>query len=279
MKILCCVLALILALAKADASVFELTGSLSWKITEPRLTFSLVGGLVNHSAGTSGTIKMVLWASPYQYPPTAPTTSTAYNVGEYTLGQINGGSEFHDFSVRTHSYIPSISGNYYFTIAIVEYTAVGWRNVLFIPGVGTKNLIAGNFSDQLKWVIPTGTVIAPIATLSQGQIINLTEKATDQLNLYPAGSQDKSSLTILVNPHVNVTNPTGTRAAGYTYNIKSSVVNNKTVSGGETFINYSSSNDQDTITLYFLKPKSGYYQSMSSISGYTETIWGRFTLP
>lgn len=270
---------MMLGLAKADASVFELTGSLSWKITEPRLTFTLAGGLVNHSPGTSGTIKMVLWASPYLYPPTAPTTSTAYDVGEYTLGQINGGSEFHDFSVRTHSYIPGISGNYYFTIAIVEYTAAGWRNVLLIPGVGTKNLIAGNFSDQLKWVFPTGTVIAPPATLGEGQIINLTEKATDQLNLFPTGSQDKSSVAILVKPHVNVTNSAGTRVGVYTYNVKSSVVNNKTVSGGKTFIDYGNSNDQATINLYFLYPKSGYYQSVSTISGYTETVWGRFTLP
>ena len=270
---------MILGLAKADASVFELTGSLSWKITEPRLTFTLVGGLVNHTAGTSGSIKMVLWASPYQYPPVAPTTSTAYNVGEYTLGPINGGSEFHDFSVRTRSYIPAISGNYYFTIAIIESTAAGARNVLLIPGVGTQALIAGNFSDQLKWVIPTGTVIAPPATLNQGQIIHLTEKSTDQLNLFPTGSQDKTTIAILVKPHANVTDAMGTRAAGYTYKVKNSVVNNKTVSGGETFINYSSSNDQDTINLYFLKPKSGYYQSVSSISGHTETIWGRFTLP
>ena len=127
-------------LARVDATVLRLEGDLTWNVTVPQCGFKLNGELQNLGSAGTGPIKLVLWATPAPYP------SAGYNVGEYTLGQIPAGSQLSDFTVKTKSNLPFVNGTFYFTIAVVEYTLAGWRNVLLVP-TGTRALYNGNFVD------------------------------------------------------------------------------------------------------------------------------------
>ena len=175
---------MVLCVIRMDAAILKLDGDLTWEITEPRLTFKMVGGLQNSSpAGTtSGTIKLVLWANKTPYP------SVGSIVGEYNLGQIAGGYQFSDFAVKTNSNVPTVTGDYYFTIAVLEYTTAGWINRLVVE-TGKHSLLSGNFTDQLKWTIPTAKVLAPVPALATGQRLKLTLKGSEYLNLFPTESQ------------------------------------------------------------------------------------------
>lgn len=56
---LLCVLAMVLSLVSANASVFTLNGDLTWEITGPRCTFNLAGSIQNDSPGASGTTSVI----------------------------------------------------------------------------------------------------------------------------------------------------------------------------------------------------------------------------
>lgn len=164
MKILLFAAAMFLGVFRSEAANFRLDGDLTWEITEPRLTFKLAGNLVDLTNGTSGTIKPVLWAS-------SQPSYLGSDIGEYTLGQIDGGNQFNDLSGRTTSNIPSVTGNYYFNITVLEYTTAGWRNRLIVPG-GSATLIKGDFVTQQKWKISTNNVTSPPAALAYGRSLN-----------------------------------------------------------------------------------------------------------
>ncbi len=270
MKTIFCLIAMVIGWTRIEASVFQLSGDLNYEITEPRCTFNLNGSIQNNTPGTSGTVKLVLWATPNPFP------SPGYIVAEYTLGEINGGSQFSDFSLRTTSNVPAVTGNYYFTIAVAEYTSSGWRNVLAAQ-TGTRSLQNGNFSDQEKWTIPPGPYLKPDAALKLGEVLKLTVKATDQLNLLPIDSQDKSILTVGTRPAITVKDPLGTRNATRIYKVKTEVLNNKNVQAAVLDIDYANSNSHATITLYFRAKHSGCYKCEATETTGTETTWGNFT--
>ncbi|RYD49194.1 MAG: hypothetical protein EOP83_25455, partial [Verrucomicrobiaceae bacterium] len=122
MKTLFLALAMAFCLVRAEAASFSLDGDLTYNVTEPRASFQLKGKLRN--VGTnSGTLKLVLWATPKRFP------YPGYVVGQVTVGALPSGYQFTSFTVHTPAKLPATTGNYYFTVVIAEYTASGWRNV------------------------------------------------------------------------------------------------------------------------------------------------------
>jgi len=276
MKTLFAALVMLFCLSRMDAAILNLNGDLTWNVTEPRLTFQMDGGLQNNSpAGTvSGTIKLVLWAS--QTP-----SSTRSMVGEYSLGQISGGYQFSNFTVSAPSDVPTVTGDYYFTIAVLEFTTAGWVNRLLVE-TGTKKLSAGNFVAQLKWPQPTAKVIAPMPLLS-GQKLKLTLRASEYLNRFPADLQSLSTVTIDSAPKATVKDPNGKNSATYSYKTTNTRYNGKKVQAANLKLQYSNASDYATVTLYFQSLKSGTFKSIAKVypSGnpaYTETTWGTFTI-
>lgn len=269
---------MVFCVIRMDAAILKLDGDLTWEVTEPRLTFKMAGGLQNSSpAGTtSGTIKLVLWANKTPYP------SVGSIVGEYNLGQIGGGYQFSDFAVKTNSNVPTVTGDYYFTIAVLEYTTAGWINRLVVE-TGKHSLLSGNFTDQLKWTIPTAKVGAPVPALVTGQLLKLTLKGSEYLNLFPTDSQTTTKVTIDTTKKATVKNPDGKNTAAFTYKIIDSTLNGKKVKAGSLYLDYNSSSSYATVTLYFQGLTSGTYKSVSKVypSGNparTETTWGKFSL-
>lgn len=262
---------------RADAALFKLNGDLTWQITEPRLSFKMDGGLQNISpVGTSsGTVKLVLWATKTPYP------SVGYIVGEFTLGQIGGGYQFSNFTVKSPSNVPTVTGDYYFTIAVLEYTTAGWVNRLLVD-TGTSNLLAGNFSTQLKWTTPTAKVIAPPATLTTGKRLKLTLKGSEFLNLFPTDYQKVTTISVNTATKATVNYASTQSTAAYTYKIKDAKLNGKSCQAGSLYLDYSNSSSYATITLYFQSATSGTYKSVEKTyralnAPMDETTWGTFT--
>lgn len=278
MKTFLRVLALLLCVTSLDAATFKLDGELKWGITEPRCTFGLEGSLLNTSpAGSvSGTLKLVLWATAAPYP------SPGYIVGEYTLGQMGGGYQYGtNFAWKSVSSVPSITGTFYFTIAVAEYTTAGWRNRLIFPA-GTASIKNGDFVAQKKWTIPTTTVVAPRAALTNPNSFTLNTKATVLKNLLPTASRETSTLTISlpgfdgVNRLKHIT-PTGLKNATWQYQVANGTLNGKTVPLAKLAVTYSSSTRSD-IVFYFHTASSGIYKTTDVTPSGKEIIWGSFTL-
>ncbi|MES2438812.1 MAG: hypothetical protein V4584_07090 [Verrucomicrobiota bacterium] len=276
MKTLFCLLAMMVSLARMDATTLDLEGDLTWEVTEPRCTFKLDGYLQNNTGFGSGTLKLVLWATQYQFP------SAGYIVGEYTIGAIGAGSQFKDFTVKSTSHVPSVSGDFYFTIAISEYTPTGWKNVLAVP-YDKESLLAGNFRDQLKWTLPKDPVTAPLAKLRAGDLLSLKLQATDLKNLFPPDSQIKTTLDVQSKTKINSKDSINKkRTASYKYSVIQTKYRNKKVSAGKLTLNYPEKGNtpktSTVVTLYFQGPTSGTYKSVEKNSSGEETTWGIFTL-
>jgi len=80
----------------------------------------------NNTGGTSGTLKLQLWATSS---PFAGGTITGYKFGEYTLGTLNGGFQFTNINVNPPFTSPP-AGTYYVSMLLAEYQgAPGYQTV------------------------------------------------------------------------------------------------------------------------------------------------------
>lgn len=274
MKTILRMIATALCLANLHAASLSLDGDFTWNITEPRCSFDLDGKIVNNGA-SSGTLKVLLYATKNPFP------SAGYVVAEQTLGSLSTGYQFTDFRLNTKSNVPAVSGTYYFTLTIAEYTGTGWRNIYALP-TGTKKLVAGNFSGQKKWAIPTKTVLPPYGKLIKGDSLKLALKATPDMNLFPVKFQDKTIVTVTSKTKLSSKLRGKTANSEFTYALKDEKFNKKLVTSGQLVI-YSptkkSATIKTTVSLYFQGTKSGTYKSVEITSAGTETTWGHFTLP
>ncbi len=269
MKTLLCLFAILLCATRADAITrysfpFYLDGDITWNITQPQCGFKLKGELQNVSAVGTGSVRLVLWASKFDYPPTVPNQGNAVIVGEYPLGSLGGGYQFTDFTVKTRSQMPMLNGDYNFTIAVVEYVAGIYYNRFLISG-GTYALVNGEFADQQKWFLPNKTVIAPLDELAAGDIIDLSEKATGENNRFPTSWQESTKLTLQSPSKISYQNDDRKAPVKYTYAASKALYNGVMKPCGKLVMTYSQNNRvayKDTVYLFFQSPTSGSYRSV-----------------
>ena len=274
MKLLVFIVAMVIPIAPALATTLTRDGDLTWNITEPRCSFQLKGNLKNGTTLSSGPLKLVLRASPSPFP------SVGYNVAEYSLGSIGGGYQLSNFTVKTPSKLPSISGSFHFTIVIAEYTGGSWKSVLAVP-TGQRTLEIGNFVGQKKWLLPTATVLLPKSVITPGDIFKLSLKATDEKNLFPANLQEK--MTIMVNTKTSLTTTVRSvaKSAKYSYAIRSGKLGKKKVDYGQLTIDYGSNGkgvSKAVYSFYFHSLTSGTYRCVETNTSGKESTWGSFNL-
>ena len=267
-----------LLMSISSAATLRLDGDLKWRITQPDCTFSLEGGIQNVSSdgSTSGTVKLVLFATQNPYP------SAGFNIGEYTLGQISSGFQFSDFTVRTTSKVPKISGDFHFTIAVLEFTSSGWRTQLVVRSEPEK-LVAGNFLTQLKWFAPSAEIIKAKPRLKKGEKVILTPLATDLMNLLPVVDRENVTLQIREIPRLVAAGDAGRHPAEFTYRIRKSPYREKRVENALWLVNYNAAgNDSPTseskIALYFQSPSGGVYRNSSEDNFGNRVTWGTFRI-
>lgn len=267
MKLLLLALALVSALPRLEAAAISVSGTAAWKIKLQDCIFSVDGSIQNNSPGgtISGTIMLVLWATP------APFPAQGYRIADHTLGQLNGGYQFNSFTAKVPANVPNISGDFYFTISVLEYTTTsGWMTRDYVD-TGVHHLEDGVFITGGKWRIPNTPVTAPPATVHKGDQFVLTLKATDQLNLIVDDSQVKWKAAIGRNDKATINFAGETSPAHYTYAVKNDTLRGNNVPVGRLILDDGTSDW--TVTLYFQGPDSGIYKNV--VAG--GTTWGVFT--
>ncbi len=269
MKSLFFAFAAALFLFPAHAASLNLEGTLNYDVTQPRCTFQLKGKLQNVGAAT-GTLKLLLQASAQAFP------SSGYLVGECSLGALGSGYQFSSFTVKCPSNVPLLDGTYFFTIVVAEYTSLGWRNVLAEP-VDTRLLSSGKFVGQKKWTIPSATAIPPIRGVRSGMLFKLSLKATGEMNLFPNGVQDKTTLDIKPGNKLESTLRSVKREASYSHQVKNGRFNKQKISYSSLTVDYDSQNST-TYSFYFQSTLSGTYKSVETSPTGKETVWGTFKL-
>jgi hypothetical protein len=278
MKKLLTLFVLLLCVLRMDAASLKLDGDLTWEITEPRCLITLDGGIQNlgPSDSSSGTLKLVLWAT------SAPFPSRGHVVAEHTLGEIGGGYQFSDFSVKTRSDVPNVTGIYHFTLAVLEYTTAGWRTQLVVR-TGTRSLTKGDFTDQKKWKLSNKNLIKPPAALGYNKTLSLRQMATVELNEYPVTSQVATSINVRKLNKVRVTNAAGTSSALFTYQTGKTTLKGLKVPVGTLSLDYAAATGSKTkstakFTLYFRSANSGFYRTVETLGSSQEIHWGEFQM-
>ena len=272
MKLLLFITAMVVSMVRTQATVMTLDGALTWNVTEPRCSFQLKGNLKNSTGLGSGALKLVLWATPNPFP------SPGYIVAESTLGSIASGYQFSNFTLKAPSKVPSISGDYYFTIAIAENTGGIWRNVIAVP-TGKKTLEVGNFVGQQKWSVPTTLVLPPVGLLTPGKFFKLKLKATGENNLFPVSLQDKTTITVDSKTKLTTTLRSSNRSAKYKYSTGVGKFGKKKVDYSNLVIDYGSNGtgaSKAIYSFYFHGIASGTYRCVETQPSGQETTWGTF---
>ena len=274
--LLCALLVALVTPQMVDAAAIRISGMPSWKIKNPDCTFKLTGSLENLStSGTvSGTLKMILWATAVPFP------SKGYPIAEHTLGQLAGGYQINSFTAKAPAFVPKVSGEFYFTISIVEFTTAGWLTRAYVD-TGKMLLENGEFVTGFKWVLPNKPVIAPPARLAAGDELALTLKATAKLSMIPMDSQVRFKAAIKTWKSAAVTASGSTSPAIFNYSVTNGSLNGKSVRVGRLFLDYakaagSTRKSNSTITLFFQGPSSGVYKHVAVSPEGANTSWGIF---
>lgn len=273
MKTILRLLAMALCLANLHAASLKLDGDLSATITEPYCHVELNGKVQNLGA-TTGYLKAVVWATPQPFP------SRGAIIGEVNFGSLGAGFQFTNFKVKTPSKVPNVTGKYYLTVVLTEYTSTGWKSVLAAKSKQI-DILAGNIKGQKKWKVPTKAVTAPPATLKKGNILKLRLRATSENNLYPDRFQEKPVITVTAKTKLQKKLAGKTQSATYKYAVKKGKLNKKSVRFAQVDIDYGKNGtptQKNTLQLYFTGPKAGFYTSIDTYnSGAKDTSWGTFS--
>lgn len=271
MKTLACTIVALLSVAQLQAATVRISGTLSWKIQKPECTYQLDGSIQNLSGFTSGSLKLVLWATPAEFP------SRGYVVSELNLGQLAGGYQMNSFTKRIPVDVPELTGNFYFTIAVQEYTTSGWLNRDYVT-TGRKLLDNGEFVTGKEWLIPTKAIVTPPAKLKIGNKFTLSIKADADLDRISDGTRSKTAVTIQKNREALVVLAGDDDDYFYTYTTGKSTISNDKVPAAKLYLDPQDRSGSSTITLFFQSSKSGVYKNVETNPDGGETTWGTFSL-
>ena len=273
MKTLLCALTALVCMSGLDAATIRIAGTLTWKVKKPDCIFKLDGAIQNLSpSGTaSGSLKMVLWATPAAFP------SQGDAIAEHNMGQIGGGFQLNSFKETVPVSVPKITGNYYFSISILEYTTSGWLNRAYIT-TGRNRLDNGEFVTGSKWLPPTGEIIAPPSKLANGVKLTLTVKSDGDLNQIKSGTIAKTNVLFKTKTKAIVTISGEDSDYLCTYNVGKSNLYNQKVPVGKLYLDPEEATGSSTVTLFFQSPTSGIYKNIEENPEGGGTTWGLFNL-
>jgi hypothetical protein len=272
MKTLIRVLATALCIASAQAANIVISGTLSWKIFQPDCTFKLDGAIANLSpeGSTSGTLKLILWATPAAFP------SRGYALAEHTLGQVDGGYQFTNFSATVPVYMQKITGDLNFTIAVLEYTTAGWLNRAYVS-TGKKKVENGDFVTGKPWIIPIKPVIAPPARMFADNKLTLAVTANEDLNAITPGTRAKTRIKLVGKNKATISIAGEDSTSMRKYLVKKSTLYQKKVPVGQLHLDPLETTGSSTVTLFFQSPNSGVFKNVEENHQGGGTFWGTFT--
>lgn len=269
---------LAVSLPSAAQSTIRMVGTPSWKIKPPTCRFKVDGPIQNLSpAGTvSGTLKLSLFMSDREYP--APGTV----VSEHTLGQLGGQFQIDRVNAKEPALMPDLTGTFYFTVVVSEYTNAGWRARTF-SDTGTRKVKNGIFVTGTKWRIPTAPVLPPPVKLSDGMFFRFKLTATEQLDKIASSSQTKTKALIRKKKNARYQGPAGKTKAKYTYKTGRKRVRGKRADIGKLTIDFrkaagTESQTESQFELYYTSANAGYYKRTDLAGTGRRVTWGTFKM-
>lgn len=247
-----------------------LNGTLTWKVAKPNCTFKMDGGIQNLGPGSSGALKLILWATPAKFP------SKGYALASYNLGYLPAGYQFNDFSYKTPVNIPKIDGSYFFTVSVLELTTSGWLNRAYVT-TGKETLDQGELMTGIKWLVPNKPVIPPPSDLPTGSQLKLTVRADRDFDGIIRGTWAQTTVAIKKNGQAEVLVAGDESDWLETYTVGKSPINNTKVPTGKLELDPEDTTGSSTITLFFQSPTAGVYRNVATNPRGGSTTWGTFT--
>lgn len=277
MRTLLIALSAVLFAATAPAANIQISGSPTWSINNSECTFKLVGSIQNLSADNmySGRLRMFLWVTAFPYP------SQGAVVAEHTLGTLFAGQQMGGFTATVPATLPKLTGDFYFTITIIEDTSNGVATRDFVPA-GLRKLEAGEFVTGTMWTLPNRPVVAPPKKFVMKNRLISTLKATENLSLVPLDFQTRTNIKGSIGRNVNVTVGTKVIPAKRRYGVRRALYNDKRVKVGNLRLDFAAAAGSNvpwhtTYTLFFHTKKEGTYRSVEVLPNGGRTTWGTFT--
>jgi hypothetical protein len=278
MKTLLCLFAMMLCLARAEASDLRLVGDLTWNVTDPQCSFRLKGKLQNLGL-PSGSLRLALWGNPF------PNQPSGTLVAQFPIGQLGSNSQIKNFTFKTTATIPISNGEVFYTITVMELTTAGWRNQIAVQ-TGSRTMFQGQFADQQKWTPPRKRLVDPPAKLKKGDLVLLKEKAMGNLNRFPGGWRQRYKLDVVAKKVIKYETRNLDETVNFTYRVLKRKYLGKRANVGYLTIEYTGLNNikfTEKLYLFFHGPKRGTYQSSVKGALWNEssnpwTTWGHFKL-
>jgi len=165
----------------ASAQEIDLVGDTGWNQWSSRRLEIFADEIANNrDRGFSGPLRLEIFATTNQ--PTGGDFSGAYVLGSLRLRELAGGDHYFDLDYLVR-YNPPPAGFYYTSIALEEFTDVGWEitdyedfaGIVNFGGVGFGEITVGDvpgeifFSGNVSWESAYGRVL-----ISADEIVNDT---------------------------------------------------------------------------------------------------------
>lgn len=262
MKAFVLALAALCSIATAQTTPLIIDGEASWKIAKPDCTFRMDGTIQNPGPnGTaSGTLKLVLWATALPFP------SQGHVVSELNLGSLPGGYEIGDFSRKAPVNMPASTGDFHFTVALLEYTVMGWRTRDYFA-TGKRAIKNGDFVTGSKWVAPSKKPADPPSRLAPGDVLTLNVRSNSNMDGITPGTEAPFVITAKSGGKAQLKFGSKKATAPFTYTTGKGTLNGVNFKTGKLTLDKSTN-----ITLFFHGPHTGVYRQNAP----SRTTWGIF---
>ena len=127
-------LGLLVGASLARAANLDFSGNYSWQTLSASTAVIRVDRITNNStSGTSGTIRLELWATSSAY---SGGNISGYKLAQHTLSPLNAGSSWVNVSSGTIAYSAPPTGTWHVTLVVSEYTAAGSNDGFTIRDFG-----------------------------------------------------------------------------------------------------------------------------------------------
>lgn len=257
----------ILCLGCAQATL-RIDGTATWSITKPDATLEVVGAIQNYApvTTTSGTLKLALWVTASPFP------SQGIIVAETILQPLRGGTQLTDIRRKVPVDLAGLTGDYHFTLVLMEYTLSGWLNRIAIPS-SPRTLDNGDFLDDATWRAKGNTFLAPPAALVVGQRLRLQTKANSTFTRITPGTEADLFITVEEEGEAALRRGSTSGTADITYKRGRDSLRGKRHRTGQVSI-YSNGVRQAEVSLFFSTSTKGIYR----MTGGGRVTWGDFLL-
>ena len=262
------ILPLVLSTLTVQASALRINGTATWSITKPDCILEVVGSIQNLSPvnTASGTLKLTLWAS------LAPFPSQGASVAEVILEPLRGGDQISDIRRKVQVDLSGYTGNFYFTIVLMEYSGSRWDNRVAVP-FGTRTLDNGDFLDEGTWKPVGNTFIAPPDSIAVGKRLRLQTKANSVLKRITPGTDADLYVHFDDSDDVRLRHGSTRDMAIYNYQKARDTFRGKRHRTGRVSI-YDNGVRESEISLFFKTTDKGIYR----MTGSGRITWGTFVL-